>query len=117
MSDSGLGEVVWGLGLRNVDNLFYQSMPIQITGTTHTSTHGSDHDDGTTLWHELGGFKSTEPSSHDVDIEKLSDLLGRVVVGDIVLDNTSGGNEGLIMRGWSGPEMKENSRQFVQTCP
>lgn len=117
MSDSGLGEVVWGLGLGYVDNLFYESMPIQITGTTHTSTHGSDHDDGTTLWHELGGFKSTEPSSHDVDIEELPDLFGGVVVSDIVLDDTGGGNEGLLISWKSCRRVRKGSRRFVQTCP
>ena len=92
-------------------------MPIQITDTTHTSTHGSDHDDGTTLWHKLGGFKSTEPSSHDVDVEELSDLLSRVVMSDIVLNDTSGGDEGLLISWESCQRVKGDSRQFVQTCP
>ena len=65
---------------------------------TYGTRHGTNHDDRSTFGHELRSFKRTEPSSHNVDIEKFSDLLSRVVVSDIVLDNTRGGNEGLIIR-------------------
>ena len=64
---------------------------------TYGSRHGTNHDHRSPLGHELGSFKSTEPSSHDVDIEEFSDLLSGVVVSDIVLDNTSGSHESLTM--------------------
>jgi hypothetical protein len=62
---------------------------------THTSTHGTDHDNRSSFRHKLGCLESTEPSAHNIDVEQLSDLLGGVIVGDVVLDDTSGGNEGL----------------------
>jgi hypothetical protein len=62
---------------------------------THTSTHGTDHDNRSSLGHKLRCLESTEPSAHDIDVEQLSDLLGRVVMSDVVLDDTSGSNEGL----------------------
>jgi hypothetical protein len=69
-----------------------------------------------TLWHELGSFKSTEPGSHNVDIEKFSDLFSWVVVSDIVLDNTSGSNEGLTISTIL-TRVVGGLRQFDQTSP
>ena len=83
---------------------------------TYGSRHGTNHDHRSTFWHELGGLKSTEPSSHDVDVEEFSDLLGRVIVSDIVLNDTSGSDESLIISTFS-IQVECNLRQFDQTSP
>ena len=83
---------------------------------TYGTRHGTNHDDRSTFGHELRSFKRTEPSSHNIDIEQLSDLLGGVVVGDIVLDNTRGGDEGLEIS-VNLSTQQGDLRQSAQTSP
>jgi hypothetical protein len=104
---------VWGWGTLTTCTL----APIHMSWSrTYGSRHGTDHDHRSTLWHELGSFKSTEPSSHNIDIEKFSDLFSWVVVSDIVLDNTSGSYEGLIISRLV-LQVERGLRQFDQTSP
>jgi hypothetical protein len=104
---------VWGWGTLTT----CLSVPTQVwRDGTYGSRHGTDHDHRSTLWHELGSFKSTEPSSHNVDIEEFSDLFSWVVVSDIVLDNTSGSNESLVISTFI-IQVERGLRQFGQTSP
>lgn len=65
------GEVVRRLGLGHVDDLEPISLRSLVNTKTNRTTHATDHNDATTLFHALGSFASAEPGAHDVNVHEL----------------------------------------------